>query len=171
MAGRKTATAKKTTNKKTGLGDKPIIMVPDKTKEQILLDEIVWVSKAKRGWSRYDNGRKDIYISLNKHKSKPRVKDGKVVDYVTLNMSFRDGIEKTITKSGYIMFGVCKNRLYFKEASITEGYRVTPKGGTTAGMSMHIGSDAEKVFAPFAKHEFHLKYDDFQELYYVELEK
>lgn len=166
MAGRKTTTAKK-----TGLGDKPIVMVPDKSKEQTLLDEIVWVSKAKGGWSKYDDGRKDIYISINKHKTKPRFKDLKSRDYTTMNMSFRDGIEKTITKTGYIMFGVCKNRLYFKETSDNEGYKVTSKGGTTASTSMHIGSDAEKVFAPYAKHEFHLKYDDFQELYYVELEK
>lgn len=131
-----------------------------------VVTEINWIDKSKRGWSKYDNGRKDVYVAINKHNADDKNK----TPYTTLGFSFRDGIEKTITSTKYIQFGVCKNRIYFKEADSQVGYRVTKKGGTTAAMGLHIGDSYAKDFEMFNHGEFHLKYDDFQELYYIEVE-
>jgi hypothetical protein len=151
--------------KKTGLGEAPVIVMPEKSKEEKLLDEIVWITKGKGGWAKSGSLRKDIYISAYKHaatKTKP--------PYNSLNISFRDGIEKTITKTGFISFGACKNRIYFKESNRSTGYKISYSSGTICCISTHLQDEVYEVFSKFGKNEYHLKFDDFQKLYNVELE-
>lgn len=152
------------TKKQTGLGKAPTIVLPSKSKEAQLLDEIVWSTK--RVGMRCRSARKDVRISVSTHNRK----DG--TNYETLVVSFRDGAEKRITSTGYIIFGVLKNRMYMKEGDHVTGYKLTTKGGYVANTAFKLTPDIADSFKQFdSRNEYSIKYDDFQDLYYIELSK
>jgi hypothetical protein len=68
------------------------------------------------------------------------------------------------------MYGLVKNRIYFKPADPKVGYKLTKKCNN-AYMQATINKDMVSTYEEFCPGEYHLKYDDFQELYYIEREK
>lgn len=130
-----------------------------------VISEIRWLSKKKRGYSKFEENVKDVRIALGKTYSK-KVKE--TVEYV--NVTFRNHMEKAICKNNpYIIFGIVKNRIYFKEAVPTTGYKIGTKH-ITAYTRVQINAEEKALYEPFNNQEFSLKYDDFRELYYIEKE-
>lgn len=149
-------------NKHTGLGKAPTIVLPSKSKEAQLLDEIVWSTK--RVGMRCRSARKDVRISVSTHSRKDGTK------YETLIVSFRDGAEKRITSTGYIIFGVLKNRMYMKEGDDATGYKLTTKGGYVVNTAFKLTPGIADSFKRFSsRDEYSIKYDEFQDLYYIQL--
>lgn len=130
-----------------------------------VVSEIRWLSKKKRGYSKFEENVKDVRIALGKTYSK---KAKTTVEYV--NVTFRNHMEKAICKSNpYVIFGIVKNRIYFKEAGPETGYKVGTKH-ITAYTRVQINAEEKALYELFNNQEFSLKYDDFQELYYIERE-
>ena len=150
--------------KKSVLGKVPEIKIPDP--QPSIVDEIVWCSKRCNQTAAW--GRKDIGLTVSHHKKNKAHK----TDYYTLSFSFRDNIEKVFSKDDKIclMYGLVKNRIYFKLANPKVGYKLTKKCNN-AYMQATINNDMLGKFQEFCPGEYHLKYDDFQELYYIEKEK
>lgn len=130
-----------------------------------VISEIRWLSKKKRGYSKFEENVKDVRIALGKTYSK-KIKT--TVEYI--NVTFRNHMEKAICKNNpYIIFGIVKNRIYFKEADPATGYKIGTKH-ITAYTRVQINAEEKALYELFNNQEFSLKYDDFQELYYIERE-
>lgn len=147
--------------KKVVLEKKPEVVIPEK---KSILDEIVWMRKGHQG--RY-SALKDVGVSIINHKaSEKRNRQA----YVTISFSFRNRIEK-VFKSDYVEFGAVKNRIYFRPSDKRNGYKITIKANTAYVQATLLSDEIKKTYSDFDKSEYHLKYDDFQELYYIEREK
>lgn len=130
-----------------------------------VISEIRWLSKKRRGYSKFEENIKDVRIAFGHSHDK---KTGK--DYDRVSVTFRNNMEKSICKKNhYIIFGIVKNRIYFKESDACNGYRLISKG-LTMNVSITITKEEKALYEPFSNQEFPLKYDDFQELYYIEKE-
>ena len=145
------------------LGIAPEVVIPETPS---IVDEIVWCSKRCNQTAAF--GRKDIGITMSHHNKNK----GHKSDYYTLSFSFRNNIEKVFSKDDNIclMYGIVKNRMYFKPAEPKIGYKITKKHNN-AYMQTCIADDMVGKLQEFCPGEYHLKYDDFQELYYIEKEK
>lgn len=141
------------------------IETPTFKSPESVISEIRWLSKKKRGYSKFEENVKDIRIALGKTYSK---KTKTTIE--NINVTFRNHMEKAICKNNpYIIFGVVKNRIYFKEAEPVTGYKVGTKH-LTAITRIQINEEEKALYEPFNNQEYPLKYDDFQELYYIERE-
>lgn len=133
----------------------------DKMKEQ-LKPELNWVTKKH---AVAVNGT-DVSIRISgkgKAKDPEKSKDSKVLTIV-----FRDNLYKQFD-SEYLMFAVLKNRLYFKGTTPGMGYKITQKS-TSGYMQATLQKEEIAEFEAFAfQRDFSLKYDDFMEMYYVQL--
>ena len=110
---------------------------------------------------------KDVGVSIINHKaSEKRNRQA----YTTISFSFRNRIEK-VFKSEYVEFGTVKNRIYFAPSDKHNGYKITIKANTAYVQATLLSDEIKKTYSDFDKSEYHLKYDDFQELYYIEREK
>lgn len=149
--------------KKVVLGKTPEVAVPETPS---ITEEIVWCSKRFNQTAPF--GRKDIGITMSHHKKNKSHKN----DYYTLSFSFRNNIEKVFSKDDNIclIYGIVKNRMYFKVAEPKVGYKIT-KRHYNAYMQTCIPDNMVAKFQEFCPGEYHLRYDDFQELYYIEKEK
>lgn len=149
--------------KKVTLDKAPEVIVPETPS---ITDEIVWFSKRSCQTSKQDY--KDVGITLSHHNKNGARKN----DYYSITFAFRDNIAKVFGKGNiYLQFGVVKNRIYFKVADPKIGYKLTAKHGLTAYMQATCSKEMKAIYEEFCPGEYHLKYDDFQELYYVEKEK
>lgn len=145
------------------LGIAPEVVVPETPS---IVDEIVWCSKRSCQTSKTEY--KDVGISLSHHNKTGARKNG----YYTLTFAFRNNISNVFGKENvYLQFGIVKNRLYFKVADPKIGYKLTSKSSLTHYMQATCSKEMRAAFEEFCPGEYHLKYDDFQELYYVEKEK
>lgn len=147
------------------LGEKPIIK--SKGGDTDFFKDAVILSKKKK--YALVKERKDVYVSINHHNPTEKKK----TDYYTLSFAFRDKMWKPIVGDDeYILIIAFKNRIYFKVSNKEDGYKITVKG-LNGVVSASLTEDERKTFAPFAEGiaEYHLKYDDFHELYYIELPK
>ena len=155
--------AAKTKTKKSALGSVPEIKIPEQTS---IVDEIVWCSKRSCQTAKLDY--KDVGVNIshhNKHRSRKS-------DYYTITFAFRNNISNVFGKENvYIQFGIIKNRIYFKVADPKIGYKLNHKHGFTSYMQATCSKEMKAVYEEFCPGEYHLKYDDFQELYYIEKEK
>lgn len=133
----------------------------DKMKEQ-LKPELNWVTKKH---ATAVNGT-DVSIRIS---GKGKAKDpAKRAETKVLTIIFRNGLYKQFD-SEYIMFAVLKNRLYFKGTTAGMGYKITQKN-TSGYMSATLQKEEIAEFEAFAfQRDFSLKYDDFMEMYYVQL--
>lgn len=133
----------------------------DKMKEQ-LKPELNWITKKHATASTGT----DVSIKIAYH---GRSKDlEKNQDSKVLTVIFRNGLYKQFD-SEYLMFAVLKNRLYFKGTTAGLGYKITQKS-TSGYMSATLQKEEIAEFEAFAfQRDFSLKYDDFMEMYYVQL--
>ena len=150
--------------KKVVLDKAPEVVVPETPS---IIDEIVWFSKRSCQTSRQDY--KDVGITLSHHNKN---NNGHKSDYYTITFAFRNNIAKILGKGNvYLQFGVVKNRIYFKIADPKIGYKLATKSGLTSYMQATCTKETKAIYEEFCPGEYHLKYDDFQELYYIEKEK
>jgi hypothetical protein len=159
------AKTKSSRGRKPALGKVPDIKIPDPAPS--IIDEIVWFSKRTGQISRDEL--KDVGVKINCHKKGKSHNE----DYRTITFGFRNGIHKVFGEEGtYLRFGVVKNRVYFKAMAPRDGYKITTKN--SAFTSYIQATCTDEMFArlsKFDRKEYSLKYDDFQELYYIELEE
>ena len=150
--------------KKVVLDKAPEVVIPDP--QLSITDEIVWCSKRSCQMSKHEY--KDVGVNLSHHNKGCARKD----DYYTITFSFRNNIFKVFGKEDvYIQYGVVKNRIYFKVADPKIGYKLHSKHGLTSYMQATLPKEIKAIYEEFCPGEYHLKYDDFQELYYIEKEK
>lgn len=150
-------------NKKVTLDKAPEVVIPETPS---IIDEIVWCSKRSCQTSKTDY--KDVGITLSHHNKN----NGHKSDYYTLTFAFRNNIAKIFGKGNiYLQYGVVKNRLYFKVADPKIGYKVSAKSGLTSYMQATCSKEMKAIYEEFCPGEYHLRYDDFQELHYIEKEK
>lgn len=155
----------KTTKRNTKvLGKVPEIKIPEK---QSIVDEIVWCSKRASQMSKSEF--KDVGVLMSHHKKNT----GHKTDYYTIAFAFRNKIEKVFGKGDvYLQFGSVKNRIYFKVADPKIGYKLNNKNSANAAyVQATCTKEMKAIYEWFCPGEYHLKYDDFQELYYIEKEK
>lgn len=149
--------------KKVVLNKAPEVVVPETPS---IVDEIVWFSKRSCQTSKQDY--KDVGITLSHHNKNAARKN----DYYSITFAFRNNIFKAFGKGNiYLQFGVVKNRIYFKVADPKIGYKLSTKSGLTSYMQVTCTKETKAIYEEFCPGEYHLKYDDFQELYYIEKEK
>lgn len=150
-------------SKVVGLDKAPEVVIPETPS---IVDEIIWCSKRSCQTSKTDY--KDVGITLSHHNKTSYHKN----DYYTLTFSFRNNIANVFGNGNiYLQYGVVKNRLYFKVADPKIGYKLTTKSGLTRYMQATCSKEMKTIYEEFCPGEYHLKYDDFQELYYIEKEK
>ena len=138
---------------RTKLGEKPVVILP----------ELQFYTKKKR-YARSDNP-SDVYVSIT---SSRKGSSGK--ETISINFIFRNKLYE-ILGSEYIVFAQMKNRIYFKAVDKTEGYHLTIReSGLNAVVKVVITKDDLPDLEPFAGKEYSLKYDDFYELYYIQLD-
>ena len=157
----------KTTKGKTKvLGKVPEIKIPEKPS---IVDEIVWCSKRASQMSKSEF--KDVGVLMSHHQKNK----GHSTDYYTIAFAFRNKIEKVFRKGKgdiYLQFGSVKNRIYFKVADPKVGYMLNNKNSANAAyVQATCTKEMKATYEWFCPGEYHLKYDDFQELYYIEKEK
>lgn len=135
----------------------------DKMKKQ-LVPELKWVTRKRVRSTEGAN----VSVRLSgkgKAKDPEKSQSAKVLIFI-----FRDNLYNQF-KSNYIMFAVLKNRLYFKGTTAGLGYKITEKA-TSGYMSATLQKNEIAEFEDFAlQQDFSLKYDDFLEMYYIELAK
>jgi hypothetical protein len=160
----KTETKAKAKSKKSVLGSVPEIKIPDP--QPSIVDEIVWCSKRSCQTAKLDY--KDVGVNLSHHNKHHSRKN----DYYTITFAFRNNMSNVFGKENvYIQFGAIKNRIYFKVADPKIGYKLNSKSGLTSYVQATCSDEMKAVYEEFCPGEYHLKYDDFQELYYIEKEK
>ncbi len=87
-----------------------------------------------------------------------------------VNFTFRNGIEKLITDTEYILVAPYKSRVFFKKATDVDG--ITLLKNKNSSNSTYARISAENDVPKFEGYagNYQLKYDEFYELYYVEKE-
>lgn len=91
--------------------------------------------------------------------------------------TFRNGTAQILSNTNYVQICAHKNRIFFRESSMKEGYKLTfnvknsERSNTEASqlnryLKVSINTDTYKAF----EGDYDLKYDDFLELYYIEKE-
>lgn len=83
-----------------------------------------------------------------------------------INITFRNDTWEIISSTGHAQVAVCKNRILFREANESEGYKFT-RSGNTPSRYIFVNSTADSEFIG----DYDLQYDDFLELYYIDKEK
>lgn len=133
----------------------------DKMKEQ-LKPELNWVTKKH---ATAVNGT-DVSIKIS---GKGKAQDpAKSQSAKVLTCIFRNNLYKQFD-SEFLMFAVLKNRLYFKGTTAGMGYKITQKS-TSGYLQATLQKEEIAEFEAFAfQRDFSLKYDDFMEMYYVQL--
>ena len=152
-AAKKSAAKKTTTKAPTKKG-----VNKDKMTKEIL-PELKWHTKQIH---RCANSSKNVSISLTKAGSKQKA-DAKI-----LNIIIRDNLFKQLN-SDYVMFAVLKNRLYFKGTTAGMGYKVGVKN-TSGYIQATLQPNEIAEFEPFVGH-FTWRYDEYYELYYIDIER
>ena len=131
---------------KSKLGETPVVILP----------ELNFHTKTYK-YSRSANSN-DVYVSITGYKSK----------YHSLNFTFRNKMYE-VFNGEYLIFAQLKNRIYFKVADKKEGYHLTVRGlSAVCKINLHTEEVAE--LEKFTSNEYALKYDDFYELYYIQLD-
>ena len=124
------------------------------------LSNMKWSVKL-RGASK--NAGTDISINLSKKST--------TGEFTHLNFTFRNGIEKIIlsdVENESLQFCVHKNRIYFRGADASVGYKLYKATAQCSNRYTKIPIfDNAKYFVG----DYELKYDDFLELYYIEKER
>lgn len=92
--------------------------------------------------------------------------------YTHVNFTFRNGIEKIITneETEYIQFCAHKNRIFFRPAESTIGYKLYKANSQTTSKNRYTKVPMFECAKAFVG-DYELKYDDFLELYYIEKEQ
>ena len=126
---------------------------------RINLEDIVFFSKKRV--TRNDDC--DVYVSIGKH---AETKTGKKRH---IRFSFRDTISNIFEGYKYISFGLVENRIYFKpETQPTYGFKLQ-KTDFVKAIMCSITDDEAEVFKPFSNKTYHIKHDDYLDMYYIEL--
>lgn len=122
-------------------------------------DAFMWV-----GNTTHHNHRKSL-ADISLHKVTNNKKD-------VIAITFRNGVYKLITETDYILISYPKkNRIYFKAGTQLNGILLGKNNGTKKEhrYSRFYSEEDVKFFIDYTG-EYELKYDDFNELYYIEKE-
>jgi len=133
-------------------------VVSGTTYKSEVLGKLEWVTKSKSSYDRDTS--KDISVSLSKKKGSP--------EYTHVSFTFRNDIEKIfLGQVEYVQFCVYKNRIFFRPAESTVGYKLYKASSTCANKYTRFPKFSGAI--EFVG-DYELKYDDFLELYYIEKE-
>lgn len=99
-------------------------------------------------------------ISFNRCVNKNR-------EYVSLTM--RNNVSKTIAPTGYVIFAIDGERVYFSEATEEIGYKLSDKG-TSGSVSTQIYNDDFTKFIRYHAGDYNIEYDFKNKLYFVDTE-
>lgn len=127
-----------------------------KDHRDFLLSELVWSTPKRKA---NNMGQKsDVITTITKTKGS---KTGK-----SFNIIFHNEVEKLIDEGGLCRMGICrcKNRLFFK--SIEDGYKICSSEKYHKAVVKIFYEQGDEVYVG----NYDLKYDDFLELYYIEVE-
>lgn len=123
-----------------------------------------WVTK-KRGTE--TNGAGDVYVSIVSNTGNYKSGDPRKA----ISFTFRNDTSLLISDTDYFVFAVKKTRIYFAKSDNIRGFKLAGNGGKNSKYAKTtIEPGREELYTPFlGDHE--LKYDDFNELYYIEREE
>lgn len=85
---------------------------------------------------------------------------------LSTSIILRNNADRKLTKSGYVVVAIDKDRLYFKESHQNEGYKLSTKAMTTSTFA--INSEELNDFALTHSGDFPLLYDKENKLYYID---
>ena len=121
--------------------------------ENLTLPEIDWFSK-----KRNNNRGKTADITISKIKGNNNTE--------RVNFIFRNKCEEKLTKTGYLQFGTIGKRIYFKEATREEGFKVTHS--TKDGPNKYIKSLDVSLFDFIGDYELLKDETMYIGMYYIE---
>lgn len=130
-----------------------------KSEPKSILPDIKWHVKCK---TTIKGGNSDISINVS-NGGKQMTKGTK-----KLSIIIRDNLWKQF-KSDYIVFAIMKNRIYFRASDRFEGYKIAVKN-TSAYIGCVITGDEIADYESFVGN-YHLRFDDYYELYYIDIEQ
>lgn len=138
-------------------------VLPGKAYKNEILGKLEWITKERSTGKKVSSC--DISVAL------VRKTGGKGANYTHVNFTFRNGIENIICSdkdNEYIQFCVHKNRIFFRQAESTVGYKLYYASAACAKnkyTKIPIFEGADGFIG-----DYDLKYDDFLELYYIDKE-
>lgn len=122
------------------------------------MEDLVFIKRKVGGLSN------DISITVNGKDKKKSV-----------SLYFRNGVENLITngRTDYVVVAVLGNRLYFKKADPSEGYKICYQNRSDKSKRVQISGNVAPHLLRFAEHsegEYPLSYDNERNLHYIEAE-
>lgn len=129
---------------------------------QVVMPEFEFYTKG--GNFRVTTGEGDVFISIVSKVAKDRKKKSNIITF-----HFRRNSSKKFN-SEHIVFAVYKNRIYFKEATLADGFKFVGKNKITTVIKATIGDTDVKKFNPFCNKELELKYDEIYKMHFVEID-
>lgn len=136
-------------------------VLPGKAYKNEILGRLEWITKERSTGKKVSSC--DISVALTKRRG--------TGDFTHVNFTFRNGIESIICsdkESEYIQFCVHKNRIFFRQAESTVGYKLyyaSAKCAKNKYTKIPVFEGADGFVG-----DYELKYDDFLELYYIDKE-
>lgn len=82
---------------------------------------------------------------------------------------FRNGIEKKISPTSYVVYAIYQNRLYFKAEDQINGYKIYKS--TTYTCRVQIQNKKLNKFIENKQGDYDMKFDIKNNLYYIELKE
>ena len=115
-----------------------------------------WITKK---YSRVLNGGSDVSLSL----SNPGINSGRVV------IRFRNDVYLKITKNEFLKCGLQGTRLYFKETSPTEGFKLTSFNKNKSSCLTRISEELLPISdTKIELGDYKLQYDPNLKMYYID---
>lgn len=125
---------------------------------------IEWVKKGRTGGSR-------IAVDMDVYVSAPKRGKGSGRQAYSAAFSFRNGVEKRITTSQYMLAGLEGGRVYFVGASPEEGYKLIDNTGKSSTRTLRCTEERLTRVCAKCKGGYNLEFDKIEGLYYIQLSK
>ena len=121
------------------------------------MEELNWLGKCRS----YGGKKIDCDVILSTSYDSSKKKETSVI-------SFRNRSHAKITQKEHMVFAVLGTKLYFKEASVREGYKLTTFNKDKSSCHIKIDSRVVKI-TDLEAGEYMLEWDKHVECYYVDI--
>lgn len=126
---------------------------------------IEWVKKGKMGGCNYAPD-KDVFVSAPRRGNQDGKKGKRNASF-----SFRNGSERRITATGFANAGIEGGRIYFREATEDDGYKLIDNTGKANTFTLRVSDERMERICGKCRGGYNLEYDRIEGLYYIKLVK